>query len=374
MKRADLVVIGGGVIGLAIAADLARDMEHVVLFDRDYTGREATGAAGGMLAPLMELEFEEFELLRLGRQSLEIFPDYVNEIEQILATDMRLVEGGTYFVAFYDRQREELERLYNYQTNIGLEVHKLSPSELRRQQPLISDKVVCGLYIEDEKYVDNRKLAAALQMLCRERGVELYRNDPVVNLEYGSTGEITAVQTVQRRIRSRHLVIAAGAWSGLLPGLKPADKLPVRPVKGQAVAVGLSSDFSPRAVIQTPDVYCVPHYPDRMILGATMEEKGFERRVRFGGVYDMLFAASEVLPGLRDQPFLETWVGHRPATYDSKPFIGPSFQTPNLMFATGHYRNGILMTPITVRFIRQMLLEGKTPDGAGPFLPGRLNS
>ncbi|MFP4686486.1 MAG: FAD-dependent oxidoreductase, partial [bacterium] len=123
----------------------------------------------------------------------------------------------------------------------------------------------------------------------------------------------------------------------------------------------------------TPDVYCVPHYPDRFLLGATMEEKGFERRVRAGGAYDLLFAAAEVLPAIKNQPFLETWVGHRPASRDSKPVIGPSAVTENLYFATGHYRNGILLTPITAKWIHQCIVDKTLPVGIEPFLPVRFS-
>lgn len=372
LNDVDVAVIGGGCIGLGLAARLAEEYESVVLFDRDYPGLEATGAAGGMLAPIMELEFDEFELLELGRASLDQFPAYVRELESTTEMDVGLREWGTLFVALYERQVEELERLYEYQQRLGLEVEKLPAGRLLDQAPELSEQVVEGLRITDEKHVDNRKFSAALRVLCRQRNVRIHSNDPVVELNYDGAGRIDRIVSNFSEVRPERVVVAAGAWSGQLPGLKEADQLPVRPVKGQAAAVQLTPDFVPGSIIQTPEVYCVPHYPDRLLLGATMEEKGFERRPRVGGVYDMLFAGAEVLPDLKRQPFLETWVGHRPASFDSLPVIGPSCVTENLYFATGHYRNGILMTPITVDLLSAVIVNDATPALLEPFLPARF--
>ena len=371
MRDVDVAVVGGGCIGLAVAAELADYFSSVALFDRDYTGSEATGAAGGMLAPIMELEFEEFELLELGRQSLHMFPQYCRRLEDETGMEVGLRQQGTFYVATHERQLQEVKRLYEYQQRLGLEVERLPVEILKKRQPALTDQLVGGLWIADEKHIDNRKFAAALYLLCRERGVEIHTNDPLVDLEYDSAARIKTLHSNFTSVQPDLVVLAAGAWTGLLPGLAEQDRLPVRPVKGQAVAVGLDSSFSPDSIVHSPDVYCVPHSPDRMILGATMEEKGFERRVRFGGLYDLLFSAAEILPALRDQPFLETWVGHRPASFDSLPFIGPALSTENLYFAAGHYRNGILHTPITAKLLKKMIVDSTTPELVEPFLPTR---
>ncbi len=372
MEKADLAVIGGGCIGMAIAGWLAEDLERVILFDRDYLGREATHASGGMLAPIMELEFEEFDLLELGVESLNRYPGFVSRLKSVVEMDLDYRRKGTIFTALQPRQASELNRLYEYQERIGLSVKKISAKKLKEMEPLLADEVLEGLLVESEQKIDNRKLSTALAIYCREQGVEIHTNEPVVDIKYANDSAAEAVKTEIAQYPLKQLVVAAGAWSGMIPGLKAADRLPFRPVKGQAVAVGIDPNFSPGHVIQTPDVYCVPHYPDRLLLGATMEEKGFESRVRAGGAYDLLFAAAEVLPGIKDQPFLESWVGHRPATIDSLPVIGPGPGTPNLFFAAGHYRNGILMVPVTVELVREMILEDNIPDLAEPFLPQRF--
>lgn len=372
MKKADLIVIGGGCIGMAIAGRLAEDLERVLLFDRDYLGREATHASGGMLAPIMELEFEEFDLLELGVASLNRYPDFVRRLQSVVDMNLDYRREGTIFTALQPRQASELNRLYEYQERIGLEVEKISAARLRGIEPLLAEEVREGLLVESEQKIDNRKLSTALALYCREQGVEIHSNEPVVDIEYTADGNIRAVRSELGEYPLEKLLVAAGAWSGMLPGLEEKDRLPFRPVKGQAAAVGIDPGFAPDHVIQTPDVYCVPHYPDRLLLGATMEEKGFESKERVGGAYDLLFAAAEVLPGIKEQPFLESWVGHRPATVDSLPVIGPSSATPNLFFAAGHYRNGILLVPVTVELVREIILADNIPEQAEPFLPQRF--
>ncbi len=372
MKKADLIVIGGGCIGMAIAGRLAEDLERVLLFDRDYLGREATHASGGMLAPIMELEFEEFDLLELGVASLNRYPDFVRRLQSVVDMNLDYRREGTIFTALQPRQASELNRLYEYQERIGLEVEKISAARLRGIEPLLAEEVREGLLVESEQNIDPRKLSTALALYCREQGVEIHSNEPVVDIEYTADGNIRAVRSELGEYPLEKLLVAAGAWSGMLPGLEEKDRLPFRPVKGQAAAVGIDPGFAPDHVIQTPDVYCVPHYPDRLLLGATMEEKGFESKERVGGAYDLLFAAAEVLPGIKEQPFLESWVGHRPATVDSLPVIGPSSATPNLFFAAGHYRNGILLVPVTVELVREIILADNIPEQAEPFLPQRF--
>ncbi|MFB6345858.1 MAG: glycine oxidase ThiO [bacterium] len=372
METADLGIVGGGTIGLALAGRLAQHFERVVLFDRKHTCREATYASGGMLAPFMETEFGEEDLLELNRRSLERFPDFVSSLRQATRGRLGYRRNGSLFVAVDEQQVTELNRLARYQSRLGLSFERLSQRQLRRQVSHLSESVETGIYFEAEGHINNRLLGLALRQRAQKRGVDLRINDPVEVIEYGEDGRVNCLRTRRGSVQVSRLIIAAGAWSGKLNGLKERDSLPVRPVKGQAFSVRPDPKVNLDTIVRSPNFYCVPHDPERIIVGASVEEKGFTPGNTAGEIMTLLEQSSRVIPGLRDCPLQETWSGDRPAPLDNKPIIGPSSVTPNLYFATGHYRNGILLTPITEKLLSQTILDGQPPSELKPFLPGRF--
>lgn len=361
-------------IGLGIAGELAGDYETVTVLERDsYCYREASYASGGMLAPFMEVEFQERDVLELNKRSLETYRDFVETLRNQSGVPLDVETQGSLHVALDDVQVEELRRLHDYQERLGLPVHRLTPTEVRKREPTVSREIKEGLYAPDEMHVNNRQLGLALYERCRHRDVTLLTEEPVEQLTYSSNGErIEEVHTTNNQFSPGDVVVAAGAWSDRIPGLRPPDKLPVRPVKGQAVSVRMEDPFLPETVVRSPDFYGVPHYPERFIVGASMEEKGYDTTPTTGHVLDLLDAASRVLPDLKECQLLEFWSGLRPAARDNRPIIGPSDSTRNLYFATGNFRNGILQLPVTIDAIKQYLTGKKPTEDLEPFRPTRF--
>jgi glycine oxidase len=368
----DIAVIGGGVMGLGLAGELAGRGMDVVLLEKEDVGREASYASGGMIAPFMELETRESELLSFGRKSLEMYKPFINRLEEETGEEVGLSSRGTLYVARHDDQQTEVEQLHEFQRRLGVETNKLDPVECRRKEPLLSSEIGVGLFGPREMWVNNRRLTLALLLRCRRRGVDVRTHEPVVDLKYGHSRRIKQCRTSRGTIEADQYINAAGAWSSALPGLSEGDRVPVRPVKGQAVAVQLTDDFLPQFIIRTPDVYCVPHPPERMVLGATSEERGFDQRVTAGAVLELIHDAAEVLPGVLDQPLLETWAGFRPASRDNRPVLGPAPSAENLWYATGHYRSGVLLLPVTVQLLADYMESGCRPEALESFRPDRF--
>lgn len=365
-----ITVVGGGIIGLGIAGELSSRHEVTVL-ERGEFAREASYAAAGMLGPVMEVEYNEPEQLSLNQASHEIYPGFVENLEEETGVDTGFRTDGTFMVASTPSEIEELDRLFEYQTRIGLDVERISVDECRDREPRISNYVSKAIYTKSDYQVDNRRLCEALIERCKKRGAELCSNEPVERLVVDG-GRITAVETTGGSYQPDVCVMSAGAWSSKIEGLPQTDQLPIRPVKGQALSVDLSSPPEIEHVIRGPSTYCVPKDDGRMVIGSTMEEEGYDKRTTAGGVLDLLHKAYEILPFIYEQELLETWANLRPASVDSLPVIGPSKHTENLVFATGHYRNGILLTPITIELISAWIDGGDIPDLMEPFLPSRF--
>lgn len=365
-----LVVIGGGLIGLGVAGSWAADHD-VILLEKGTCGREASHAAAGMLGPVMEVEFNEPEQLRLNKRSHELYPDFVRRLEDETGVDTGFRTEGTYFVAVDPPEQEDLERLWKYQKRMDLDVEKVDVATCREDEPRLSNYISRAMFTESDFQVDNRKLVEALKTRCQRRGVTIREQEPVRRLHYEGD-RVASVETERDRYTADYFLLAAGAWSARIEGLRDQDRMPVRPVKGQALSVQLSDPPEVRHVIRSPEVYCVPKDDGRMVIGATMEEEGFDGRVTAGAVLDLLHKAYELLPFVYEQELLETWAGFRPASRDSLPILGPGRATENLVFATGHYRNGVLLTPITIQLLSSWLDQKDIPELMEPFLPGRF--
>lgn len=369
MNDQPVLIIGGGAIGLSIGWTLAREGMAVTLFERGRPGRKASWASAGMLAPDAELQFEEPELHRLNRESLRRWPDFVDALEGETGIDLGFRTEGTLTVAPDEDSAAAMERVYRFQMEVGADVERLSGAEARDREPFLAPHVAGAVYTEDAQ-VNNRALVEALVEAFRAEGGTLRPHTAVEAVEPDANRP--AVVTEERtRVEGQSIVVAAGAWSRQIGGLDAAVRPPVRPVRGQIIELTSSSTFDLRHVVRGPDTYLVPKADDRLLVGATSEEKGFDEEVTGGALYDLLEGGIELVPGIRELPVQNVGVGFRPGTRDNRPLLGPA-GAPGIVYATGHYRHGILLTPVTAQEIARYVLEEERSDWIEPFLPSRF--
>lgn len=371
MAHKRVLIIGGGAIGLAIGWRLARAGCSVGVFDRGRVGHSASWASAGMLSPLSEAQFEEEALLRLGLKAMEVYPDFVRELEAETGCCVGYRRDGVLMVGITQDDLEYLKFRYRYQRDLGLPVTYLSGAEAREKEPHLSAQVSAAVWCPGDHQVDNRQLTMALK-----RGVETAGGDI---FERAEVDELLVDGTRVRGLRTRDevhtgdtVVLASGCWARLLPGLPDCAKPPVRPVRGQIARLGMTPELALNTMVWYSRVatsavaYLVPKNNGHLVLGATSEEMGFDADVTAGGMFELLRAAWEVVPGIYDLPIVESIAGLRPGSRDDAPILG---QTPveGLIMATGHYRKGILLTPLTALTIAEVILEGRTPEIIRPF-------
>src|SRR5688572_7255399 len=360
----DVVVVGGGPIGLASAWRAAQRGLSTVVIDAGEPG--AWHVAAGMLAPVSEAEFGERALLELGLRSAAMFEAFCAELAEATGHDPGLRRSGTLVVARDADEAEALDRLIAFRESLGLDVERLRPSQARRVEPALAPTVRLALDVAGDHSIDPRRLVAALReaVELRHARVAALRTDggrvSGVELEDGSTVEAAAV------------VVAAGVHAGSLRGLPEEARVPVRPVKGQVLR--LRDPRGPglvERVIRGEQAYLVPRGDGRYVLGATMEERGWETVPTAGGVYELLRDMSEVVPGVLELEIEELLAGLRPATPDNLPAIGRG-ALEGLVWAAGHHRNGILLTPVTAELVAGVLAGEPLPDWARPVDPARF--
>ncbi|TXL71315.1 glycine oxidase ThiO [Vineibacter terrae] len=352
-----VIVVGAGVIGLAIGWRLAQAGVAVTLYDKGAAGSGASHAAAGMLAACVEAEPREGSLLALGRASQALWPAFAAELEQATEIAIGLRCEGTIVAAFNDDDRARLQHHLAFQQSLGLPVTWLPAADVRRREPHLASTLVGALWSPEDHQVDNRRLAAALRAAACAAGATLHEHAPVERIAHDGkrTHGVMVAGTLQR---ADIVILAAGAWSRDVPLAPPVARLPVRPVKGQMLALRMDP-AAPilRHVLRVPDTYLVPRHDGRLIVGATVEERGFDGDITAGGLLSLLDAAWRALPAIEELPVDETWVGFRPGSRDDTPILGPG-PMDGLIYATGHYRNGILLTPITARVIADLVLHG----------------
>ncbi len=369
MTACDVAIIGGGAVGMAIAWRTAATGAAVSVIDPS-PGRGASWAAAGMLAPVTEAHYGEEKLLALNLSSRERWPSFAAELEDASGRPSGYRETGTLVVA---RDRDDLALLHDlstFQLGLGLTVQRLSSREARRHEPGLAPSVRAGLLVPDDHQVDTRALLAALSAACGRVGV---RRVNQVARSLDCRGE--AVKGVKladgETLTCDVVVLAAGAWSRRIEGLPPGS-VPVRPVKGQLLHLrGPSAYPLATSNVRGLDVYIVPRADGRVVVGATVEERGFDTTVTAGAVLELLRDAFELLPGVAELALTEAIAGLRPGTPDNGPLIGPG-PLEGLVLATGHYRNGILLTPVTADAVSDHLASGRLPDNVQPFSPHRF--
>jgi glycine oxidase len=366
----DVVVVGGGVIGLGIAWRAAMAGLGVTVVD-PAPGRGASWAAAGMLAPVTEVHYGEQPLLKLNLAAAARWQAFAAELEAFASRPVGYRRCGTLTVARDTDDNTALEDLYTFQRGLGLDVERLRGRDCRQLEPGLAPSVRGGILAAGDHQVDNRALVAALRAACEKAGVRcVERRVAAVRVE-GERARGVVVAGGQP-LDAGTVVIAAGCWSATLPGLPPGLVPPVRPVKGQLLHLrGPGDSLLCQRNVRGLDVYVVSRGDGRVVVGATVEEHGFETTVTAGGVHDLLRAAVEVLPEVSELELTETVAGLRPGSPDNAPLIGPC-ELDGLLMASGHYRNGILLVPVTADAIAGMLTGGPVPELIAPFLPGRF--
>lgn len=367
-----IAVVGGGLIGLAIAWRAAQRGLSVDLADPD-PGCGASTAAAGMLAPVTEAHYGEEQLLALNLRSARMYPEFVAELEQASGLPAGLDARGTLAVAFDRDDRAVLAETAAFHRRLGLNSTPLSGREARALEPRLAPGVQAGLLVERDHQIDNRLLHAALLAAAERAGVRIHRSRAEILVEGDrACGLLLADGT---RLTADQVVLAAGCWSTEVPGL-PEGLLPrVRPVRGQILRLSMTGGAllgrTVRAMVRGSYVYLVPRAHGELVLGATTDELGFDTSVTAGGVYELLRDAHEVVPGITELPLVECRTGLRPGSPDNAPLLGAT-RLPGLIVATGHYRNGVLMTPVTAEAICNVLTEGALPEYAAAFAPDRF--
>lgn len=373
----DVLVLGGGLIGLVTAWRAARRGLRVTVADPEPGGGAARVAAG-MLAAVTELHYGEETLLSLNLASAGRYPEFVAELEEATGHSVGWRACGTLAVALDADDRAHLRELHALQLRCGLEAEWLTGRECRRLEPLLAPSVRGGLWVDGDHQVDPRRLAAALLAACAHEGVTVVRARATRLLVEGDRAEGAALDD-GTRVRADRTVLALGSRSGSLDGTPPALLPPVRPVKGQVLRLRMpESAYGPflsrtvRAVVRGGALYMVPRGNGELVVGATTEEMGWDTTVTAGGVYELLRDAHELVPGVTELPLAETNAGLRPASPDNAPLLGPT-ELPGLHVATGHYRNGVLLTPVTGDLMAELLVTGELPEPARPFTPRRFS-
>ena len=346
-----MAVAGGGAIGLAVAWRAAQRGLRVTVLERDTPGGGASWVAAGMLAPVSEASPLERPLLELGLASAAAYPAFAEELRAASGIDPGYLECGSLLVARDADEAEALERELELRRSLGFEVGRLRPSEARRREPALAPSIRLALEIPSDHAIDPRALTAALAEACRRGGVELRAGAEVAAIEVDSDRAVGVRLAGDELVPAAHVVVAAGAWSGAIDGLPERARVAVRPVKGQILR--LRDPAGPgllNRVLRMAGGYIVPRGDGRYVLGATMEERGFDSTVTAGAVFELLREAVELVPGFGELVLDECSAGLRPATADNLPVLGPG-AIPGLHWATGHYRNGILLTPMTAEIV-----------------------
>jgi len=373
--RTEVMVVGAGLIGLAIARELdLRGVSTVVVDCSLDLATSAAHVAAGMLAPVGELDFGEADLLEMNLASARLYPGFVAELEAETGLDTGYGRAGGLHVALDSDEAAQLRRLLDLHLEFGLKSSWVGPGTARELEPGLDPAIRGAVFAEDDGSVDPRLVRTALDRYLRSRGVPVIRGVELAELESRS-GAVRSVRTAGGyRVEVGTVVIAAGPESGRLPWLEADLRPPVRPVKGQVVELaGDPGEPVTGRIVASERVYVVPRPDGRVVVGATVEEEGFDRGVTAGGVHELLREAYRLLPEVAELGFVGAQAGLRPGTPDNLPVVGRSSRMGGLVYATGHYRNGVLLTPLTALAVGEMIARGEeSAPGMEAADPSRL--
>lgn len=365
---ADVIIIGGGVIGLTIARALRlRGVRDVTLIERGRPGAEASWAAGGILAPQVEADRAD-DFFRLACASRDLYPAFADSLKDETGVDVELDRTGTLYLGFTEENEQELRFRYEWQSGEGLCVQWLTGDEARQLEPCISPQVRCALRFPNDYQVENRRLVEALLVANKKLGVRLVADCNVSEVRI-ERGRVRGAQTSSGFVDAPVVVVAAGAWSSFIKSLLDIEVVPVR---GQMLCFEAHPPLA-QHVIYSPRGYLVPRRDGRLLAGSTTERVGFDKSVTDDGASAIKSMALEIAAAIAGLPIIDSWAGFRPCAADDLPVLGPCEEIDGLFYATGHYRNGILLAPITGELIAAAVLDSQCPPELKAFSPDRFS-
>jgi glycine oxidase len=371
MRSSEVIIIGGGVIGLAIARELAhRGVKPVTLIERGDFGTQASAAAGGMLAPQAEADGAD-DFFYLGTASRDLYPNWADTLLNETGVDIELDPTGTLYLAFSESDAAELEARYHWQTAAGLAVEYLTEPEVLDLEPNASSHVLSGLRFPLDTQVENRRLVQALIAANEQLGVQMLRNTEAVSIDV-QRERIVGVSTRAERFTANAVIVAGGVWSSLIPFSDGREfPIAVEPVRGQMLCFSAPDDFA-RHIIYSRRGYLIPRRDGRVLAGSTSEWVGYDDTVTKAGSDLITRQAIEISPAIAELQLTDHWSGLRPRAADGLPVVGAVDRMPGLFYATCHYRNGILLAPITARALAEVIITGQTIELMRPFGPDRF--
>ncbi len=366
---ADVLVVGGGVIGAAVALELTRRGVRVTVLERGAAGRETSAVAAGMLSPQAEADGPS-PFLDLGLACRARYADWVRSVSEESGMAIDYEPTRVLNLALTPDRVTELKARRDWQLPLGLEAEWLSGAEARRLERILAPDLPGALLLPGEARVDSAALSLALVAAARARGARVEEGVAVTALALADN-RVTGVLAGERRYPTGAVVIAAGAWSSRIRGVPlPADW--VEPRRGQILNVRLRSHTLGH-VLYTHGAYVVPRSGGELIVGTTVERAGFERVTTAGGLRSIVAAVSRYAPAIEEAEIVSVNAGLRPESHDGLPLIGPHGRVDGLVFATGHFRNGILLAPLTGELVAESIVSGRLPDALRPFLPERVS-
>src|SRR5213594_1151496 len=368
MKKFDVAIAGGGVIGGAIALELARAGLRVAVFDRQQPGQEASWASAGILSPAPENP-GMVTIVPLGKASLALYPEFVAQVEEISGKSSGFRSKGTLEALFSHDTKAELSTIIALHHGLGLKAEALRAEDARELEPALSEEAEAAALRPEEASVDNRALTAAILEAAQRSGAEIFSGNSAKAI-WREKNRCVGLILQNEKVEAKWTIIAAGCFSATIDGIAPYA--PVRPAKGQMAALR-ADDLKIDRVLWSEKIYLVARNDGRIVAGATVEHAGFDKRVTAGGIQQILSAAIELAPGLVNARIEETWAGLRPDSPDHLTILGPT-DVEGLLMATGHFRSGILLTPITARLVREWITEQRVSLDWDRFSPLRFQS
>jgi glycine oxidase len=366
MKKFDVAIAGSGLIGGAIALELARVGLRVGVFDQGEPGQEASWAGAGILSPAPENP-GAIPLVPLGKASLALYPEFVAEVEESSGDDVGFRPKGTLEALFSGDAARELSTLIALHHGLGLKAEPLRGEDARELEPALNPDVEAAVLRPEEASVDNRALTRAVLDAAQKNGVEIFPGNAARAI-WRESGRCAGMELQGERVSAKWTIVAAGCFSSRIEGVKAYA--PVRPAKGQMIALR-ADGLEIERVLWSEKIYLVPRNDGRILAGATVEYVGFEKEVSAGGLEKILSASMELAPDLARACVEETWAGLRPDSPDHLPILGPT-DLDGLVIATGHFRSGILLAPVTARLVREWVTEQRVSIDWERFSPMRF--
>jgi glycine oxidase ThiO len=370
-KNQEILIVGGGVIGLSLARELhKKGAGKIIILERGKLGRESSFAAAGILAPQAEAEKPD-DFFHFCSDSKNLYLNFAEKLSTETGIDIEVDRNGTLYLAFSETDAAEIRRRYKWQKKFELNVEYLNAEAIRKAEPFVSPDVRGALFFPNDWQVENRKLLAALQKYAKLNDIEVIENAEVKNLLI-EKAKVVGAETSKGKIFTQTVVLATGAWTSLIKLSENALPLPeVKPIRGQILSFKTAKRLFSK-VIYSPRGYIVPRIDGRILIGATVEDAGFDKNITISGTNFLLETALEISPNLANLKIYDKWAGLRPFASDGLPILGAIPKIENLFIATAHFRNGILLAPLTAKILADKIVENLDSKYLEIFSPQRF--